>query len=239
MNVCVIGGMHGNERLGIALVEALKSSPVAGVGAIIANPEAVAINSRFTEKDLNRCFPGSPTGESYEDRRAVEVLEFVGGFDLVLDFHNTGAPDNDCCFVGQTATDELYAVAQWLDLGRVIAADYDCVNKFVSRCLSIEVSDTSERNSVDYWLDRVSRLARLAAVPTYEKLDVARYRFVRRLSLDDRDTYGLLNYDLAPFRQLPRALADALGVDRSALTIFVNDPYTPYNYGGVIEPVKR
>lgn len=56
MRILVLGGMHGNERLGIDLVQLLQIKPIAGVDALIANPRAVARNVRFTESDLNRSF---------------------------------------------------------------------------------------------------------------------------------------------------------------------------------------
>ena len=65
MKILVLGGMHGNEPLGPEVVKLFKAAPVAGVSAVLANPEAIAANRRFTEEDLNRSFPGDPISDVY------------------------------------------------------------------------------------------------------------------------------------------------------------------------------
>lgn len=87
MRVLVIGGMHGNEPLGIDIVQQLSTQPISNVTGVIANTQAIKVNRRFTNADLNRSFPGGT--DSYEERRAKEFLELCKDFDLVLDFHNT------------------------------------------------------------------------------------------------------------------------------------------------------
>ena len=41
MRVLVLGGMHGNELLGVELVRSLQESPIVGVDVRIANQRAV------------------------------------------------------------------------------------------------------------------------------------------------------------------------------------------------------
>ena len=89
MKILVIGGMHGNELLGLEIVNMFIKKPVNGVDVIVANEEATRANSRFTGKDLNRSFPGDGRS-TYEDKRAQELLGLAKQYDVVLDFHNTG-----------------------------------------------------------------------------------------------------------------------------------------------------
>ncbi|HSW66182.1 MAG TPA: succinylglutamate desuccinylase/aspartoacylase family protein, partial [Bacillota bacterium] len=96
MRVLVIGGMHGNEPLGVTLVKRLQQQPIKNVDAVLANEPAIAQNCRFIANDLNRSFPGKRPSKQYEQRRAAELLQLCGGYDVVLDFHNTHCAGNDC-----------------------------------------------------------------------------------------------------------------------------------------------
>ena len=87
MKILVIGGMHGNEPLGIALVKSLAQEPIDNVDAIFANQKAIANDCRFINSDLNRSFPGDSKSSVYENRRAAEILKMTKDYDLVLDFH--------------------------------------------------------------------------------------------------------------------------------------------------------
>jgi succinylglutamate desuccinylase/GNAT superfamily N-acetyltransferase len=54
--VLLVGGTHGNERLGIALAKEYKSSKTSfQFQALLANPQAIEKNQRYTSQDLNRC----------------------------------------------------------------------------------------------------------------------------------------------------------------------------------------
>lgn len=236
MKVLVIGGMHGNEPLGIALVKLLQERPLEGVDAILANEQAIDQQVRFTAQDLNRSFPGDKNG-GYEARRAAQLLTRCVEYDLVFDFHNTHCPDNDCGFVGQTAAPELYAVATVLGLRRIVVADYDCINKYAANCLSVEISLSSARNDPAVWYRQLRRLAGLQKVATAKQLP-ATYRFVYRLTLEDCDRLGLRHLKLKAFRPLPSAVADQLGVNSPAYPIFIGDAYTPYNYGGLLNDLE-
>ena len=71
--------------------------------AILANQQAIAGECRFVLQDLNRSFPGDIKSKVYEQKRAAELLKATIQYDIVLDFHNTYCPANDCGFVGESA----------------------------------------------------------------------------------------------------------------------------------------
>ena len=93
-NVCVIGGTHGNEKLGVELVKQWLADPsrLRGdrtsfeVKSIIGNPIAVQKNVRYVSKDLNRQFLGkeleSKVGKEGADdaeyQRACELDRVLG-----------------------------------------------------------------------------------------------------------------------------------------------------------------
>jgi len=237
MKILVLGGMHGNERLGIELVEMFGRDPFVNVDAAVANPPAVARSERFIDFDLNRSFPGDLQSPQFEQRRAAEVLELARDYDLVFDFHNTGTRGNDCCFVGENCDEVLFGVAELVGLDNVIVADYDCVNKYANNCISIEISEVSVRNSPNDWYQSIVAIGDMSQIQLPRGQDTRRYRFVKRISLDDRDRLDLTNVLLKPFEQIPPEIARQLGVSCTSQAIFVADPYTPYSYGGVIEPL--
>lgn len=232
MKVLVIGGMHGNETLGLEVVKLLEENPVVGVDVLLANEQAIEQNCRFVEQDLNRSFPGDSKSTVYEHRRAYEILQQTKKYDVVLDFHNTFCPDNDCGFIGDTANDNLTDVAWLLGFDKVIVADYDCINKAANNCLSVEVSLDSPLNNAGLWYERIGVLSKLdsfTATPNVKK-----FRFVYRMTIEDKERLKLDRQNLKAFRALNNELADAMGVLSPAYPIFIGDGFTPYNYGGLL-----
>lgn len=236
MKILVIGGMHGNEPLGIEVVRMLVEDPVKNVDALLANEKAINKNLRFVESDLNRNFPGDSSSESYEVRRAAELVSLCERYDLVLDFHNTHCPDNDCVFIGDTAKNLLSQVAGFINLPRVVVADYDCLNKYAPNCMSIEISLSSKFMDAKEWCNTIAKLAKRTRFRANRKCDY--YRFVHRVSLKERDDFDLSNQELKAFQPIPTEIACGMGVKSPAYPIFIGDSYTPYNYGGLLNKFK-
>ena len=235
MNILVIGGMHGNEPLGLELVSLFNELPQVNIDCIIANPIAVEDGSRFVGVDLNRSFPGNGSGCSYEERRAYELIEICKKFDLVIDFHNTYCPENDCSFVGENAKSELLSVSEYFGLNRAIVADYNCLNKYAPNCISVEVSLDSILNNANYWYQKICRLRSKTVLTANPKLE--KYKFVYRMNLEDRDRLKLDSLNLKAFQPIDDTVAGAMGVKSPAYPIFIADKYTPYNYGGLLNKI--
>lgn len=236
MKVLVIGGMHGNETLGIEVVKLFKDSPVKDVDVLLANEQAIKGNCRFVEQDLNRSFPGDSNSTRYEPRRASEILRQTKKYDVVLDFHNTYCPKNDCGFIGDTASDNLTDVAWLLGFDKVIVADYDCINKAANNCLSVEVSLDSPLNNAVLWYERIAMLSRLDSFTATKT--IKKYRFAYRMTLEDKERLELDRQNLVAFQPLNSVLADAMGVSSPAFPIFIGDEFTPYNYGGLLNKLN-
>ena len=113
--IVVAGGTHGNERTGVSLVEKWKAHPEcyntlcksATVDVVLANPEAMRLNRRYRDHDLNRafsqtCLDVTVEPAPYEFRRARELNKIYGPkgentrTDLILDVHNTGSNMGYC-----------------------------------------------------------------------------------------------------------------------------------------------
>jgi len=87
--VAIVGCAHGDEVIGKKIIEGLKRFNLPdSVCFFIANPEALAQNKRFLEKDLNRSFPGDLNG-SAEEIIAYNLVKQLSEFNLVLDIHAT------------------------------------------------------------------------------------------------------------------------------------------------------
>lgn len=83
MDYHFISALHGNERLPVLALASL------GVKQVVANPEALAINQRFVDQDMNGSF--GTHGESYEERRARELLRQIDTQKSVIDLHTFSA----------------------------------------------------------------------------------------------------------------------------------------------------
>lgn len=102
--VAIIGGTHGNELIGIYLVNKFDRQPdliarsTFQTMALLANPKACAIGKRYIDIDLNRCFLQqdleNPNLSSYESERAKEIYHIFSSknrddADLIIDLHTT------------------------------------------------------------------------------------------------------------------------------------------------------
>lgn len=235
MRILVIGGMHGNEPLGVELVKIFKQKPVENIDYVFANPKAIKAGVRFIKEDLNRSFPGGKN-LSYEQKRAQILINLCREYDVVFDFHNTNCPDNDCTFIGKYANKNLLAVSAFFDLKRVIIADYDCINKYAPNCISVEISLGSQKINTKYWYTKIIELSKLKTLPLHNK--VTKYKFVYRMTLEDRDNLDLLSKNLKAFKAIDKELASSMGVQKTAYPIFINDAYTPYNFGGLLNKLQ-
>ncbi len=234
MRILVIGGMHGNEPLGIAVVKALQSSTV---DTLVANRRAIDQNVRFIKTDLNRTFPGCSGSDDYETNRAAFIVKRCQDYDLVIDFHNTHCPNNDCSFVGRAAAQSLYDASSYFGFKRLIVADYECLNKYAPNCISVEVSLDSAKMNIAWWVKKITALSKRASIPQAKNLDL--YQFAYRMTLEDRDRLSLDKMNLKAFTVLDKIVADKLGVESPAYPIFIGDRYTPYNFGGLLNKLDQ
>lgn len=95
--IVIVGGTHGNEWGGIYLCKKLeKNVPLKypfKIETYLANPGAIARNSRYLEEDLNRQFCSEDLLNhdltSYEAQRAKVIAQDLAGTDWLIDLHNT------------------------------------------------------------------------------------------------------------------------------------------------------
>jgi len=230
--IVTIGGLHGNEPLGVQLVQKIKNLNSLNFQAEYGNIEAIKQNTRFVDQDLNRVFPGNVTG-NIEERRAAQLMNICQNFDFVLDFHNTHCSNNDCGFVGGNNWQQSVNLAGFLGLNKVIVADYDCINKYVQGCLSVEISLSSTQNNADLWVEKITSLSQFEPEKQYQQVQL--YRFVYRVSREQQNTFQFKNWQA--FEKISIEDVKKLQLDTSVnyYPIFVDDAYTAaYNFAGLI-----
>jgi hypothetical protein len=222
LKILVLGGMHGNELLGVELVQLLKQKPIKGVSALIANPRAVTANERFTEADLNRSF-GANQSPSYEASRAQYLKSYVKDFDVVLDFHNTQTPNNNCGFVGTQYNPKLLKLLKIAGLANCVEATYDCINKYCPNVVSIEISQNDQLDSIDYWYSLLQTFS--FELPEKAK-SLSVYRFKQRVSWQQRSDLQIANWQ--PFVPIADELRKNLKLNGIIVPIFIGSKLTEY-----------
>ncbi|MEM6522385.1 MAG: succinylglutamate desuccinylase/aspartoacylase family protein [Bacteroidota bacterium] len=112
----LVGGIHGNEISGVRAAEdvlntiVLNNIPLRGrIVGIRGNLQALKIDKRFIDNDLNRSWSKKSVNEAYEtpeltaeNREVVEILDFfdslhVGSHDpkILVDLHSTSSEKGD------------------------------------------------------------------------------------------------------------------------------------------------
>lgn len=89
--ILFVAASHGDEPIGLIAVKKLKKRKLKQkFDYLIANPKAFRKNVRFTDADMNRVYPGSPSGNN-EERRASAILNMTKKkkCDFVIDLHGT------------------------------------------------------------------------------------------------------------------------------------------------------
>lgn len=100
--VAIVGGTHGNELTGVALVRELEARPRSWEGlevrTLIGNPGAVRLCRRFVDRDLNRAFrPSELANQALDDHESVRAREVAASLcpagtpavDFIVDLHTT------------------------------------------------------------------------------------------------------------------------------------------------------
>ncbi len=93
MKIAILGGTHGNEPVGIKVIEALSKKVdkyTNDYKTFLANPKAHRLGIRYVDFDLNRSF-GKDDKSIGNEKSQAEILskEITGNYDFVLDLHTT------------------------------------------------------------------------------------------------------------------------------------------------------
>ncbi|MFH0805136.1 MAG: succinylglutamate desuccinylase/aspartoacylase family protein [Patescibacteria group bacterium] len=82
---------HGDEQFSVPVIRQLERVYPGRFSWLVVNEQAVPLNRRFVEADMNRIAPGYPADQRYEYRRSDEVQRLASKFAVTLDLHGTPA----------------------------------------------------------------------------------------------------------------------------------------------------
>lgn len=95
--LAVFAGVHGNELAGIKALNNLEERLALSAGTVylvLANIKAIEEETRYIEKNLNRCFIKGNSGSTYEDGLARELMDLLDQCDALLDLHGYNGPED-------------------------------------------------------------------------------------------------------------------------------------------------
>ncbi|WP_017344276.1 succinylglutamate desuccinylase/aspartoacylase family protein [Halorubrum sp. T3] len=167
--VAIVGGIHGDEPAGVRIVERLAAElppldPSDGGGIdggagseglvrlILANEPAIEAETRYTDADLNRSFPGDADSEEYERALAPRLAAALEGFDAVLALHTShSAPPPFAIFSDLTAS--VRRTVTGLPVDHVVDASglrSTTLDSTIPHTVSIEVGRQGSEEAVEF-----------------------------------------------------------------------------------------
>jgi succinylglutamate desuccinylase len=163
MKILIIAATHGNEPLGIDLLDyILRERPQLYdyIDVIVGNPRAYANNVRYTESDLNRSY-GLEQPATYEQQRAREIEAYIERTqpNLVIDMHTTTTvqpniiilsnPDHPQVrrFLRASHLDRILCIQTMQDITTIAnnVVAYEIPNDAISTELLSQIADDLER----------------------------------------------------------------------------------------------
>jgi succinylglutamate desuccinylase len=153
MHIVVLGGIHGDEKTGIDVVERLHALFAAGderlatgtLTLVLGNEEAIRLNQRGTtvEHNLNRMFTAKhlagPVLDFYESWRAHELAPLLASADISIDIHSTSSPSRP--FLPCAFTPRHEQIYRWFlcnlvltDPGYVLGGERATTDEYVDSC---------------------------------------------------------------------------------------------------------
>jgi uncharacterized protein len=113
--VCISGGVHGDETCGLHAISKIQRQLLTGTTKLLngrlftltANLEAVQLNQRFIDFDLNRCFRNA-SAYGYEVHLAERITSHLSEVNYLLDLHSTSAPTRPFCAGANTKKHLLF-----------------------------------------------------------------------------------------------------------------------------------
>jgi len=150
-NVVFVAGIHGNEQMP---VKALSEN---NIQFILGNPKAYEQAIRFIEDDLNSIF--GINNNTYESRRALEVLKEIESSDLVVDFHTTSATTEPFAIV---VDEKMISFAEKTGLKYVVIMKHNIKEGHAlinyRNGISVEVGNHNDKNTYQTTLQIIENI---------------------------------------------------------------------------------
>lgn len=116
--ITIMGGVHGDEPSGIRIVQYLMEKyeriEQGKLHFILANTLAITRKQRCVFTNMNRAFIDNLQAQTWEEKRAQELLPLLRSTDVLIDIHNT-IRTNTQPFVICEKPDEELCACFWID----------------------------------------------------------------------------------------------------------------------------
>jgi len=192
--LAIFGGIHGDEPVGLVVLKHLRESLKLNSGTVYlveGNPRAIEKNVRQTERNLNRCFlDASHLGTTYEEKRAVKLMELLSSCDALLDLHSyTENHGNGTPFA--IADSGALEVANELDIEIVVSGtekiadggtnDYMSKQGKVGICVELGAKDRPD-DFIELGIDTTFRFLQYFGVVKYQNSKLSKVQKKLRVS---------------------------------------------------------
>jgi len=196
----IIAGIHGDEGLGVKvlekLAETISQKKILGeLHLLLGNPEAYKKNVRYIDTDLNRLFNESHKDLSKldnpnnEQKRAIEIGLLLRDANFLLDIHSTSKPSVPFLYIENSPKHKQLASKFGIEMivlqGKKFRPEelFSSTDSFVDRCGGIGITYESGWQKDFSSLDNVfeNTLRFLSAVGTID--------FVKHKKIDSLKQY--------------------------------------------------
>jgi predicted deacylase len=156
--VAIVGGIHGDEPAGEAIVEELIEELTVDAGTVqlvIANEPALDAGTRYTETDLNRTFSGDPDADEYEAVLADRLLTVLDGADATLAIHTSHSVPPPFAIYSEM-TDSVRRTVTGMPVEYVVDAGAlrgTTLDSVLDHTVSIESGNQGSREAVEFGLE--------------------------------------------------------------------------------------
>jgi predicted deacylase len=181
--VAVVGGIHGDEPAGEAIVETLIDTVEVDTGTvqlIVANEPALDAGKRYLQADLNRQFPGNEHSDEHECALAARLYAVLEGADATLALHTSrSAPPPFAIYseltesVRRTVTG--LPVEYVVDAGQLRSTTLDAV---LPHTVSLEAGHQHSTEAVDFGLEAARAFLRVHGILDDEEKRFSETRIV-------------------------------------------------------------
>lgn len=243
--VAIVGGIHGDEPCGVRAIDRLvEEDPDVDrpIKLIVANEKALAEETRYVDRDLNRAFPGDPNADAHEVRLAHHLAAEIRECTTIA-LHSTQSYDEPFA-LADTIGAVTRSICPHLPIDYVVEADGFAEGRLISYPHTLEVecglqgSEQAAENA--YWVVRgfLAATSALAAPMSDEPLDagdresVTAFRLAERVPKESGHDYKVFatNFELVEEGECFAAIdGERLHAERDFYPVLMS----PYGYENV------
>jgi len=167
--ILLIAATHGNEPLGVEVIEKLKSKGLDQFfDTLIANPKALEQKKEYIDINLNRIYPGRIDSDNYEVKKAAQNLKIARKYDYVIDLHEASKGKHDFIIVPREKLSEKFPL-QFIDMDTVLLwpDPKGPLGEVLETCIELEFGmvDRNRKEAIDKCTNIIEQFIELTEKP--------------------------------------------------------------------------